>query len=153
GGGAEHGAALLPERARETRHQGHLGADHGEVDVLLVNQVDQRRDVVRGHRRETLGARRDPGVPGGREHARHRRILREAPAQRVLAPPSPDDQNLHAPTTRLCSRAGPTPTIETGTPPSSSRNRTYCCASFGRSSNAATSPISSLHPGSSSHTG
>ena len=92
--------------------------------VLLVNQVDDRVDVVRGHLGETLGDRRDAGVPGGREHARHGGILRQAPGKRVLAPPSADHQDLHERTTRLCSRAGPTPTIEIGTPPSSSSMRT-----------------------------
>jgi hypothetical protein len=54
----------------------------------------------------------------------------------VLAAPAPDHQDVHPLSVRkghhgpagyrgrLCSRAGPTPTTEIGTPPSSSRNRT-----------------------------
>ena len=82
----------------------------------------------------------DPGVAGGRDHARHGGILREAPAQRVLATPAAHDQDLHGPqsteagrravrgphvaTAMVCSRAGPTPIIVIGTPPSSSRKAT-----------------------------
>ena len=100
-----------------------------------VNQVDQRIHVVRGHRRETLGdSRRSRRSRGPRARASRSDPARDASTARARAP-LPDHEDLHAPTTRLCSRAGPTPTIEIGTPPTSSRNRTYCCASFGRSSN------------------
>ena len=61
-----------------------------------------------------------PAFPGAASTRVTRGILRETPGKRVLAPPSPDDQHLHERTTRLCSRAGPTPTIEMGTPPTSS---------------------------------
>src|SRR5439155_7557483 len=121
-----------PQLVGQPGHEWDLRPDDREVDVATLDQVDDRVDVVRGDRREAVGDLRDAGVPGGREHARDRGILRQAPAQRVLAPPAADDEDLHALTGMLCSRAGPTPTTETGTPPSSSRKRTYCCASFGR---------------------
>ena len=103
--------------------------------------------------RMALGQLRDAGVPGSRQQARHGGILREPPHERVLATAAADDEDLHDVTGTLCSRAGPTPIIDTGTPPSSSRKRTYPCASFGRSSNTCASPSSSSQPGSSSHTG
>ncbi len=152
GGRPEDDDAARVQRVGQPADQRELGADDDEIRAQMVNQTDHLRDVVdRG--RMALGQLRDAGVPGSRQQARHGGILREPPHERVLATAAADDEDLHDVTGTLCSRAGPTPIIDTGTPPSSSRKRTYPCASFGRSSNTCASPSSSSQPGSSSQTG
>ena len=61
---------------------------------------------------------RDAGVPGRGQEALDARAARETPRQCVLPSATADDERFH-PTWRLCSRAGPTETTETGTPASS----------------------------------
>ncbi len=90
-----------------------------------------------------------PAFPGAASSVLHERAPRQPPHEGVLAAAPADDQDLH-PTGRLCSRAGPIDTTDTGTPTSSASRCTYARASFGRSSNDVASSISSIQPSSSS---
>ena len=94
---------------------GAQGDPHDAEDALLIIGADLGN---------ALGLLGDPRVARGREHARHGRILRQTPAQRVFATTSPHHEDVHPCTAIVCSRAGPTPIIDTGTPPSSARNST-----------------------------
>ena len=86
--------------------------------------------------------------------------LRANPQQSACSrPPPPTTRTLtgtpsstrpHEAAGRLCSRAGPTDTTETGTSTSSSIRRTYALAALGRSSNVFASSISSIQPSRSS---
>ena len=127
GGGsvrAEDGVAMLAELVGEAGDERVLGADDREPDVALPDDAEDALLIVGADLGHALGHLGDPGVARGREHARHGGILRQTPAERVFAPPSPHDEDVHPCTAIVCSRAGPTPIIDTGTPPSSSRNST-----------------------------
>ena len=104
---------------------------------------------VVGHHGSQRATDAIPAFPGATSSVVHERALRQPPREGVLAAASADDEDLH-PTGRLCSRAGPIETTDTGTPTSSSSRWTYARASFGRSSNDVASSISSIHPSSSS---
>ena len=111
-----------PELVGEPGDQRSLRADHDQVGVEVVGEPELGLDVVGGGG-VARGDRRDPGVPGRGVQLFHPRAPRQAPAQRVLPAAAADDEDLHA-TGRLCSRAGPTDTTETGTSTSSSIRRT-----------------------------
>ena len=111
-------AELVGEAGDERR----LGPHDDEVGVQLVGQAGLRLDVVGGG--GVAGRdRRDPGVPRRGVELLDPRAPGEPPAERVLAAAAADDEDLHA-TGRLCSRAGPTDTTDTGTSTSSSIRRT-----------------------------
>ena len=136
---AEDVAPGLPQRVTETGDQRRLRSDRDQVDIELVNQVDHRGDVVGPRVGQALGHRGDPRFPG----AATTRVTVEPCARRQHAcsrPPPPTtrtsmDRSLRKgpghpiragqpATTIVCSRAGPTPIIVTGTPPRSSRSST-----------------------------
>ena len=106
----------------ETGDERRLGADDGEVDPFAFDERRDARDIV-GRHGDATRHRRDPGVAGSGKELLDQRALRQPPREGVLAAAPADDEDPH-PTGRLCSRAGPIDTTETGTPTSSSRRCT-----------------------------
>ena len=72
-----------------------LGPDHGQAHVVLLGELDQRREVGRLDV-DVLAVQIGAGVAGGHEHAVRARALRDLPGQGVFPPPAADDQNVHA---------------------------------------------------------
>jgi hypothetical protein len=84
-------------RAQAVGHPGDqrcLRTDDDEVDRLAVSQLADHRRVRRVDVDE-VGDLRDAGVAGRAQHTVHRRIARQPPRQRVLAPPASQDEDLH----------------------------------------------------------
>ena len=129
-----------------TVDQGLLGSDHDEVDVTGVGEVGDRSGVV-GHDRHALRELGHAGVSRSAEHLVDRGGADEAVGQRMLASAPADDERSHRSSTTVCSRPGPTPTNETGTPASSWMRITYARASAGRSSSRVAWSISPCQPG------
>ena len=106
----------------ETGDERRLGADDREVDPFAFDERRDARDIV-GRHGDATRHRRDPGVAGSGQELLDQRALRQPPREGVLAAAPADDEDPH-PTGRLCSRAGPIDTTETGTPTNSSRRCT-----------------------------
>ena len=120
GAGAEHESAGVAQPVGEPFHERCLGPDHVQVGLDLLHRLAADGDGTRTV--ETAGAGHR-GVPRRDDHLR---VARQHRRQRVLAATRTDDADLHAanPSRRCtnCSRPGPVPTIDTGTPIWSSRN-------------------------------
>jgi hypothetical protein len=96
GGGAEHAQAGGAEQVDDAGHQRRLGADDGQVDVLVAGQFAQAFQVVGLDRHvAALGLERGAGVARRDQHFVHARRLGELPGQRVLAAAGTDDEEFH----------------------------------------------------------
>ena len=92
--GPNTGMPRVAERVGDARDQRSLGADHDEVDGVLVREDRDRRGVVRveGDERRIL---RDAGVAGGGEDLVRRLLRAQGEDDGVLARARAEDQDLH----------------------------------------------------------
>ncbi len=83
------------ERIYQACHQGSLGAHDGEVDALALHRRDDSVDVI-GSDVEQPRIPRDAGVAGRAQQLVLPSRALQRKHDRVLAPASADDQDLHA---------------------------------------------------------
>src|SRR5487761_1501988 len=95
GGRTEAGDAVRPERIYQTGDQRSFGADHHEVDLLLLAQLDDTVDVGRRHR-DAGGFVGDARIARRAEQRVAQRRRRDRPAQGVLASARSDHQHPQA---------------------------------------------------------
>jgi hypothetical protein len=69
-------------------------SDDGEIDAALRSERCEAFDIV-GRNRHALGRTGDAGGSGRRQRARHARIARDLPCQRMLAATGTDDEDSH----------------------------------------------------------
>ena len=100
--GAETGDAGAANGIGQPQRQRRLGPHHHQVDAKPNCERHLAFDVLRGQI-DTFGDLRDAGIAGRAPQARQQRRLGDLPAQRMLAPATADDQNLH-PLSPCCAR-------------------------------------------------
>ncbi len=77
--------------------QGHFRADDGQLDVVLLGELDEPRDVG-GRNVDIFRVEGRAGIARRDEDASHSPALAEFPCQRMLAPAIADYQHVHTQT-------------------------------------------------------
>ena len=93
--GPEDRQLSLLELVHDAERERQLGPDDGQVDVELLGQIGDLDGVARRDRKAVRDLR-DAGIAGRAEDLLDHRAAMERPAERMLPPPSADDQDLHA---------------------------------------------------------
>jgi hypothetical protein len=94
--GPEYTQTRGAESIDHAEYQWRLGADHGEIDPVLLREVQQAVYVISCDRDIfAFGFVRAAGVAGSDEHFYRPGRLRDFPGQRVFASATADDKNFH----------------------------------------------------------
>ena len=95
GARAEGLDAFVAQAVDQAGDQRRFGPDHDEVDGVALGEGNLALDVF-GADRHAVRFLGDPGVAGGAKKSLAQRRGGDLPAQGVLAPAAPDNQDLHA---------------------------------------------------------
>ena len=88
---------LMPAASRSSTMpatSGAFGADHDEIDLLVLGEGDHRR-MVRDVERDAFRLLRDAGIAGRAIELVRERARRHLPGQRMLAAAGTEDQDVH----------------------------------------------------------
>ena len=94
---------LTMEQVHHPQRQRIVRTHHRQVQLLLLRECQQSRQILRTDRHTSHLPARPQGLPGDAcvprraPHLRHMRGLRHLPHQCMLAPARTDHQNLHHP--------------------------------------------------------